>query len=71
MVFTIAMTHAGIVSAVFAFLLWNLPGAIGMYGLSLGVRRMPDRLPSVIYAFLSGMNVSTVGIIALAAGRYV
>ncbi|KAJ4383875.1 hypothetical protein N0V86_000718 [Didymella sp. IMI 355093] len=67
MVFTIAMIHAGLVSAVFAFLLWSLPGAIGMYGLSLGVQRMPDRLPPIVYAFLSGMNASTVGIIALAA----
>lgn len=38
-----------------------------MYGLSLGVQRMPDRLPPIVYAFLSGMNASTVGIIALAA----
>ena len=67
MVFTIAMIHAGFVSAVFAFLLWSLPGAIGMYGLSLGVQRMPDRLPPIVYAFLSGMNASTVGIVALAA----
>lgn len=67
MVFTIAMIHAGLVSAVFAFLLWSLPGAIGMYGLSLGVQRMPDRLPPIVYALLSGMNASTVGIIALAA----
>ncbi|KAH6620052.1 chromate ion transporter-like protein [Boeremia exigua] len=67
MVFTIAMIHAGLVSAVFAFLLWSLPGAIGMYALSLGVQKMPDRLPPIVYALLSGMNASTVGIIALAA----
>lgn len=67
MVFTIAMIHAGLVSAIFAFLLWSLPGAIGMYGLSLGVQRMPDQLPPIVYALLSGMNASTVGIIALAA----
>ncbi|KAJ4984124.1 chromate transporter [Stagonosporopsis vannaccii] len=67
MVFTIAMIHAGLVSAIFAFLLWSLPGAIGMYALSLGVQKMPDRLPSIVYALLSGMNASTVGIIALAA----
>ena len=67
MVFTIAMIHAGLVSAVFAFLLWSLPGAVGMYGLSLGVQKMPDRLPPIVYALLSGMNASTVGIIALAA----
>lgn len=67
MVFCIAMMHAGIVAALFAFLLWSLPGAIGMYALSLGVQKMPDRLPAIVYALLSGMNASTVGIIALAA----
>lgn len=67
MVFCIAMLHAGLGAAVFAFLLWSLPGAIGMYGLSLGVQKMPDRLPPTVYALLTGMNASTVGIIALAA----
>ena len=67
MLFTIAMIHAGLISAIVAFLLWSLPGALGMYGLSLGVRKMPDQLPPIVYAFLSGMNASTVGIIALAA----
>ena len=38
-----------------------------MYGLSLGVQRMGDVLPSPVYALLSGLNASTVGIIALAA----
>lgn len=38
-----------------------------MYALSLGVQKMPDRLPPIVYALLSGMNASTVGIIALAA----
>ncbi|KAI4629668.1 uncharacterized protein J4E87_002854 [Alternaria ethzedia] len=67
MCFCIALLHAGIVSAVFAFLLWSLPGAIGMYGLSLGVQKMPERLPPIVYALLSGLNASTVGIVALAA----
>lgn len=67
MVFCIAMIHAGIGAALFAFLLWSLPGAIGMYALSLGVQKMPEKLPSIVYALLSGMNASTVGIIALAA----
>jgi chromate transport protein ChrA len=67
MVFCIAMIHAGIVPAIMVFLLWSLPGAIGMYALSLGVQKMPERLPSIVYALLSGMNASTVGIIALAA----
>ena len=38
-----------------------------MYGLSLGVQRMNEILPSPVYALLSGLNSSTVGIIALAA----
>jgi chromate transport protein ChrA len=67
MVFCIAMIHAGVGAALFAFLLWSLPGAIGMYALSLGVQKMPDRLPPIVYALLSGMNASTVGVIALAA----
>jgi chromate transport protein ChrA len=67
MLFSITMTHAGLTCAIFAFLLWSLPGAVGMYGLSLGVQKMPDRLPPIVYALLSGMNASTVGIIALAA----
>ncbi|KAF2823535.1 MFS general substrate transporter [Ophiobolus disseminans] len=67
MVFCIAMIHGGIIAALFAFLLWSLPGAIGMYALSLGVQKMPDRLPPIVYALLSGMNASTVGIVALAA----
>lgn len=67
MVFCIVLIHAGIVAALLAFLLWSLPGAVGMYALSLGVQKMPDRLPPIVYALLSGMNASTVGIIALAA----
>ncbi|KAK7190036.1 hypothetical protein DPSP01_006333 [Paraphaeosphaeria sporulosa] len=67
MVFCIALMHAGFIPAMLAFLLWSVPGAAGMYALSLGVQKMPDRLPAIVYALLSGMNASTVGIIALAA----
>lgn len=67
LLFCIALIHAGIIPAIFAFLIWSLPGAIGMYALSLGVQEMPEKLPSIVYALLSGMNSSTVGIIALAA----
>lgn len=67
MVFSITLIHAGILGALFAFLLWSLPGAIGMYALSLGVQNMPDKLPPIVYALLSGLNASTVGIVALAA----
>ena len=38
-----------------------------MYGLSLGVRHLNEVLPDLVYALLSGLNASTVGIIALAA----
>ena len=45
----------------------SLPGAIAMFGLSLGIGEMDDVLPGVVYALLSGLNASTVGIIALSA----
>jgi chromate transport protein ChrA len=45
----------------------SLPGAVGMYGLSLGVSRIGETLPAPVYALLSGLNAATVGIIALAA----
>lgn len=61
------MIRAGIVGAIFTFLFWSLPGAIGMYGLSLGVQRMPNQLPPAVYALLSGLNASTEGAVALAA----
>ncbi|KAF2198291.1 chromate ion transporter-like protein [Delitschia confertaspora ATCC 74209] len=67
MAFCIALIHAGLLPAIFVFLVWSLPGALGMYCLSLGVQNMPEVLPSIVYALLSGVNASTVGIIALAA----
>lgn len=38
-----------------------------MFGLALGVRRISDTLPEPVYALLSGLNASTVGIVAVAA----
>lgn len=38
-----------------------------MYALSLAVQRIDETLPAPVYALLSGLNASTVGIIALAA----
>ncbi|EGD90042.1 hypothetical protein H112_02517 [Trichophyton rubrum D6] len=67
MLFCITMIHAGFLPAVVAFFLWTLPGAIGMFGLVLGVAKLDQNLPTIVYAFLSGLNASTVGIIALAA----
>jgi len=45
----------------------SLPGALGMYGLSIGVSTISSSLPRAAYALLSGLNAATVGIIALAA----
>lgn len=53
--------------AILAFLIWSLPGALGMFALALGVQRIDEVLPNPVYALLSGLNASTVGIIALAA----
>ena len=61
------MYHAGLICAVFAFFLWCLPGAIGMFLLSVGVAKIGETLPGPVYGLLSGLNASTVGIIALAA----
>lgn len=46
---------------------YSLPGAITMYALALGVQHINEILPGPVYGLLSGMNASTVGIIALAA----
>ncbi|EFI28502.1 chromate transporter [Coprinopsis cinerea okayama7 len=67
MLFTIAQIHAGLLPAIFVFLLWSLPAGIAMYGLALGVQRISTVLPEPVYALLSGLNAATVGIIALAA----
>jgi chromate transport protein ChrA len=45
----------------------SLPGALGMFGLSIGVSNIDESLPPAVYAVLSGLNAATVGIIALAA----
>lgn len=47
--------------------MWSLPGALGMFGLALGIQRVSETLPDPVYALLSGLNAATVGIIALAA----
>ena len=46
---------------------FSLPGALAAYALAVGVFRISDSLPSIVYALLSGLNAATVGIIALAA----
>ncbi|KAH7020829.1 chromate ion transporter [Microdochium trichocladiopsis] len=65
--YCINLLHDGTLSAVFGFLLWSLPGALGMFGLSIGVSNIGETLPRPAYAVLSGLNAATVGIVALAA----
>ena len=38
-----------------------------MLGIALGIRNIQSQLPGIVYALLSGLNASTVGLIALAA----
>ena len=47
--------------------LGSLPGALGMYGLAVGIEHVDDTLPAPVYALITGLNAATVGIIALAA----
>ncbi|RVD89088.1 uncharacterized protein DFL_000110 [Arthrobotrys flagrans] len=67
MLFCINSIHGGFLSGFLAFCIWCLPGAVGMYTLSLGVSKIGETMPSPVYALLSGLNAATVGIIALAA----
>ncbi|KFG87127.1 putative chromate ion transporter [Metarhizium anisopliae] len=67
MLYCINLIHGGLLAAILAFLIWSLPGALGMFGLSIGVSNIQDTLPRAVYALLSGLNAATVGIIALAA----
>ncbi|CAI4218694.1 unnamed protein product [Parascedosporium putredinis] len=66
MLYCINLMHDGFPAALFGLLLWSLPGALVMYGLSIGVSSIGDSLPAPVYALLSGLNSATVGIIALA-----
>ncbi|KAK0720239.1 chromate ion transporter [Lasiosphaeris hirsuta] len=67
MLYCINLIRDGFLAALFSFLIWSLPGAIGMYGLSIGVASIDQTLPRPVYALLSGLNAATVGVIALAA----
>ncbi|KAJ7510154.1 chromate transporter-domain-containing protein [Mycena galericulata] len=67
MAFCIAHIHAGLLPAILFFLIWSLPGALGMFGLAIGIQRVGEVLPDPVYALLSGLNAATVGIISLAA----
>lgn len=67
MYYCVNLIHSGFLSAVLALIIWTLPGALGMYGLSVGVSHIGETLPRQAYALLSGLNAAVVGVIALAA----
>ncbi|PNP50916.1 hypothetical protein THARTR1_08537 [Trichoderma harzianum] len=67
MLYCVNLINNGLLGALLAFFIWSLPGALGMFGLSIGVSNIGSTLPRVVYALLSGLNAATVGIIALAA----
>lgn len=67
MLYSINVMRSGFGAGFLSLLLWCFPGAVGMYGLALGIARISDILPAVVYAFLTGLNSGTVGVILLAA----
>ncbi|OTB19812.1 hypothetical protein K445DRAFT_313585 [Daldinia sp. EC12] len=67
MLYCVNLLQDGFLGAILAFFIWSLPGALGMFGLSIGVSNIGEALPRAVYALLSGLNAATVGIIALAA----
>ncbi|KIH89949.1 hypothetical protein SPBR_00429 [Sporothrix brasiliensis 5110] len=66
MLYCINLVHQGTPIAILGFIMWNLPGALAMFGLSLGVANINQSLPGIVYALLSGINAAVVGVIALA-----
>ncbi|KAK3167370.1 hypothetical protein OEA41_010497 [Lepraria neglecta] len=67
MLYCINLIHNGLLGAIIAFFIFSLPGAVGMFGLSVGISNIGNTLPRAVYALLSGLNAATVGIIACAA----
>ncbi|KAK0631950.1 chromate transporter-domain-containing protein [Immersiella caudata] len=67
MLYCINLIHDGFLAAVLGFLIWSVPGALGMLGLAIGISNIGETLPRPVYALLSGLNAATVGIVALAA----
>lgn len=65
--FSIAVVCHGVIAGLIGFLLWSLPGAVGMGVLGYGVGRIPNQIPKIVMALLTGLNAAAVGLIALAA----
>lgn len=67
MLYSINVIRSGFGAGLLSLMLWTLPGAAGMYGLALGINQVSEILPPIVYAFLTGLNSGTVGVILLAA----
>ncbi|RYP84299.1 hypothetical protein DL769_001214 [Monosporascus sp. CRB-8-3] len=67
MLYGLNFIHDGVFGGILGFLLFSLPGALGMYGLALVVSNIDSTLPQPVYALLTGLNAATVGVIAQAA----
>ncbi|KAL1413764.1 hypothetical protein Q8F55_001546 [Vanrija albida] len=65
--FSIAVVTHGVLAGLLAFMLWSLPGAIGMGALGFGISHIGDVLPGIVLALFTGLNAASVGLIALAA----
>lgn len=65
--FSIAVVTNGVLPGLLAFMLWSLPGAIGMVAVGVGISRIPDTLPGPVLSLFTGLNAAAVGLIALAA----
>jgi len=65
--FSIAVVTNGVLPGLFAFLLWCLPGAVGMVAIGIAISKIPDQLPGPVLALFTGLNAAAVGLIALAA----
>ncbi|TXT15516.1 hypothetical protein VHUM_00019 [Vanrija humicola] len=65
--FSIAVVTHGVGAGLLAFLLWSLPGAVGMGALGFGISHIGDSLPGIVLALFTGLNAASVGLIALAA----
>ncbi|KAF9502749.1 hypothetical protein BS47DRAFT_1356809, partial [Hydnum rufescens UP504] len=67
--FGIALVKYGELASMVAFLFWSSPGGLGMTALGFAVRKIPNELPPIVLAVLTGINAAAVGLIALAAYR--
>ncbi|KDN53516.1 hypothetical protein K437DRAFT_271448 [Tilletiaria anomala UBC 951] len=65
--FSIATVRNGAIAGLLAFFIWSLPASCGMAGLAAGIKEIPETLPPIVLAFLTGLNTAAVGLIALAA----